>query len=296
MMPAKLLTWSPWYSLQDCWRVKDIPTAPGLYRVRRAGRDFLDYVGQTGTGAMSLRRRLAMLVGVYAAEMPYSDPHTAGPALWALRQLTGEPFEVSVVPVEGLTPWRKGLEALAISLHRQEHGRSPTVNFGRMPAGYSKSSGNNQKLVLAGKRFRGGTCFESDARHLVGIAPAGPLEGDPQGPSWCGHSWSPWGPVCDPSRLTPPTSCGLYRLRDAGKPGLLYIGEGLVTARLAAHMKKSGAPGNRQGAIFLQAASLEWSWVTSQGWHAHQRLELENDLIAAHLMATKTVPAAQFLG
>jgi hypothetical protein len=74
-----------------------------------------------------------MLRGVNGELMPSCDPHTAGPRLWALFHQTGEDFEVSVVPVEGSPPWRKGLEALAIALYRQEHARSPTVEFGRIP-------------------------------------------------------------------------------------------------------------------------------------------------------------------
>ena len=35
---------------------------PSLYRIRRVGRADLDYIGQTGVG---LRRRLAMLSGIY---------------------------------------------------------------------------------------------------------------------------------------------------------------------------------------------------------------------------------------
>ena len=55
-------------------------TALGLYRIRRAGRDDLDYIGQTG---LRLRDRLAMLRGIYRDKMPYRDPHTVAPALWA---------------------------------------------------------------------------------------------------------------------------------------------------------------------------------------------------------------------
>jgi hypothetical protein len=61
-----------------------------------------------------LRKRLGMLRGVYDEVMPYRDPHTAGPALWALYHQTGKDFEVSIVPVEGSMRWRKGLQALAI--------------------------------------------------------------------------------------------------------------------------------------------------------------------------------------
>jgi hypothetical protein len=68
-----------------------------------------------------------MLRGVYGELMPCRDPHMAGPALWALHRLTGEAFEVPVVPVEGTTPLRKRWEALAIALYRQGYGRSPII-------------------------------------------------------------------------------------------------------------------------------------------------------------------------
>ncbi len=292
--PIPLLVWSAWVPLEGCWRGAMIPTLPGLYRIRREGRNDLDYIGQTGSGSMHLRRRLGMLKGVYAAEMPYRDPHTAAPALWALRHATGDAFEVSVCPVEGTTPWRKGLEALAIALHRQEHGRSPTVEFGRVPMGYRPSSQNNARLVAAGMRFRGGPSLDPHTAHEPGVPPAGPLDGDPEGETWCGHVWSPW---VEPGALE--TLCsggsGLYRLRGESPSGLLYVGQGLVRPRLAAHLGKMRDPDDAQGRVFASARVSGCSWVMGD-LLPHQRLELENDLIAAHLLATGRVPMAQFLG
>jgi hypothetical protein len=114
-------------------------------------------------------------------EMPCRDPHTAGPALWALLQRERCSFEVSVAPVDGETTWRKGVEAVAIALYRQEYGRSPTLNFGRMPMSYLMSSGNNARLVESGKRFRGGPSLVANASHIGGVAPAGKVSGDPPG-------------------------------------------------------------------------------------------------------------------
>jgi hypothetical protein len=108
--PADLLRSGPWRPLVTASRDPEIPASPGLSRIRRIGWDDLDYIGQTGMGTMTLRKRLGMLRGVYGELMPYRDPHTAGPALWALYHQTGEDFEVSVVPVEGTTQWRKGVE------------------------------------------------------------------------------------------------------------------------------------------------------------------------------------------
>lgn len=290
-----VLTWSAWQPLSGCWQGTSIPALPGLYRIRRAGHADLDYIGQTGSGTMTLRRRHSMLAGVYRHEMPYRDPHTAGPALWALLQHTGELFEASVAPVVGTTPWRKGLEAVALSLYRQEHGRSPTVNFGRMPSGYRMSSANNAKLVAAGRRFRGGLTMEADLSHEPGIAPVGPLGGDPSSSDWCGHAWSPWTPLTDAVMALGPLDIGLYRIRGPGRAGLVYIGEGAIRARLVAHAFKTRGPINDQGRVLAEHQPLECSWVVG-AWLPHQRLELENDLIAAHVLVLEAVPPAQFIG
>ncbi|MDQ3222839.1 MAG: hypothetical protein M3Q75_05090 [Gemmatimonadota bacterium] len=53
--------------------------------------------------------------------------------------------------------------------------------------------------------------------------------------------------------------------------------------------------GCRQGHVFAAAPTLEASWVGGE-WLPHQRLELEVDLIAAHMLVTGRLPLAQFLG
>jgi hypothetical protein len=293
----ELLSWSSWQPLKECWRGSSIPALPGLYRIRRIGiEESLDYISQTSSGKMTLRRRLGMLRGVYSDEMPYRDPHTAAPALWALRHREGCDYEVSITPIMGSTQWRKGLEALAISLYRQEKGASPAANFGRMPAGYRMSSGNNRKLASSGKRFRGGQTSDAAACHAAGVKPAGPLEKDVQDQNWCGYPWSVWVPVAEVVRSLPSRASGLYRLRGRNQASLLYIGEGIVRCRLAAHTARAKLPADTQGKIFSGVSNRECSWVFNDSWPPHQRLELENDLIAAHILSTGAVPAAQFLG
>lgn len=76
-----LPAWSAWQPLQDSWRSPTIPALAGLYRIRREGQEALDYIGQTGTGTMTLQARLGMFRGIDGKEMPYRAPHTAGPAL-----------------------------------------------------------------------------------------------------------------------------------------------------------------------------------------------------------------------
>jgi hypothetical protein len=243
---------------------------------------------------MNLRKRLAMLKGINDGEMPYRDPHTAGPALWALVQ-SGAVLEVSTATVEGSTPWRKGLEAVAIAVYRQQDGCSPTVNFGRMPPGYTMSSGNNAKLVAAGKRFRGAATAEAHPCHAPGVEPSGALDGPPQASEWVGLRWSNWQPLAAAAASLGRAS-GVYRIRGDEGDGLLYVGQGVIGARLTAHVRKCGDKTHVQGGIFGSARRLECSYVVNESWLDHQRLEVENDLIAAHVLVTGRVPEAQFIG
>jgi predicted oxidoreductase (fatty acid repression mutant protein) len=52
--------------------------------------------------------------------------------------------------------------------------------------------------------------------------------------------------------------------------------------------------GHRQGPYFSD--STEASWIALSGLALASLLEHENDLIAAHVLTTGHVPAAQFLG
>ncbi|MCP3104355.1 hypothetical protein LZ198_36375 [Myxococcus sp. K15C18031901] len=293
--PRLPLDWSPWQPLEGAGKNAALSTRPGLYRIRRSGRHDLDYIGQTG-GRGGLRARLRMLKGVYADAMPYRDPHTAGPALWALRRLDDIRFEVSVAEVEGPAPWRKGLEALAIAQYRQQQGRSPWVSFGRMPVGFRMSSANNTRLVTRGLRFRGGPTEDRLDCHEPGVAPAGTLEGPVEGPTWGGHAWTPWTPVTRLAATLEPGVPGLYRIRASTQRGLVYVGEGDVSERVAAHLAKARKRGHRQATAFRALERLEVSWVLDGTWRKHQRLELENDLLASHLLVMGGCPAAQFLG
>lgn len=179
-------------ALPDCFGASAVPPVPGLYRLRARDDAVLAYVGQTGR---SLHERLRALRGVYAREMPYRDPHTVAPALWAWIQDMDPQLEASVSRVLAASPFRKALEAVVIAQHRQQHGRSPRWNFGRMPAGFRMSSANNARVIAAGKRFRGGATAEGLAAHAGGVPPSGGLDPDAQTPTWCGHQWSDWLPV-----------------------------------------------------------------------------------------------------
>ena len=284
--------WSAWVPLGAAPMAADIPAQAGLYRIRRLGFDGLDYVGQTGAGGMTLRKRLGMLRGVYGEVMPYNDPHTAGPGLWALRNAAGSDFEASTCAVDGDAPWRRALECCVISLYREAWRVSPTLNFGRMPVGYRKSSGNNRRLAEAGRRFRGGLVgVTEDTVDGAGIPPVGPLDGDSQADDFGGHAWSLWRPIFE-SIADAEAHTGLYRIRRPTTGELVYIGQGGIASRLRAHVAKAAVP-HRQAESF--SGPLEASFVAGS-WTLAQRLELENDLIAGHVLRHGAPPQAQFLG
>ena len=78
-----------------------MPAEPGLYRVRLvAGAEELAHIGQTGR---SLRGRLGQLNVAYRPDVPFNDPRTVAPALWALLHRDHCDFEASVTEVPGTT-------------------------------------------------------------------------------------------------------------------------------------------------------------------------------------------------
>jgi hypothetical protein len=276
--------WSDWIPLAGRSRNPAIPTHPGLYRVRIAGAGDIIYIGQTGR---SLRERLGALSTCYRPEMPYRDPHTAAPALWSLRDRDGVDFEVSTTEVDASKVERLALEALAITLHRVEHGSSPLVNFSGRIAGYRLSSSNTSALVAAGKRFRGG--IDPSAAGSVSAPVPGPIDGDVVGTDWLGLSWAPWTPI----EMTNPTGTGLYRLRRRGSDELLYVGQGRIGSRIRNHHAKRDTDGHRQADHF--SGEVDASWTELQV-DTRILLEYENDAIASHRLARGVAPLAQFIG
>jgi len=241
------------------------------------------YVGQTGR---TLKERLGALNGVYGELMPYNDPHTVGPALWAHRIDTGETFEVSVAVLEVDKADRMGREALEVTKQRIVDGCSPAYNFGRMPHGWIKSTGNNRRLIETGKRSRGRRVTAEE------LAAAGPdeslpppetLEGDTRAADWLGLSWRS-------AELDAPGrgDVGVYRIGVRSHGPLDYLGQGLIASRWRSHGK---------GWVSDLAAErrdvTEWGWVPLD-LGARQLLEVENDLIASHMVIFARPPMVQF--
>jgi len=279
------IRWSAWQPLAGSSRNSNVPSAPGLYRVRVVETGEVVYIGQTG---VSLRRRLGMLCTCYGDEMPYRDPHTAAPTLWALRHRDGVEFEASTAVLDGDKVDRLALEAVAISAHRIDHCRSPLANFGGRIAGYRLSSANNAALVAAGRRFRGGPDALGDGSD--GVPVPGPLHGQVTADDWLGLAWSAWAP---PDAVALPTGVGLYRIRRQDSRELLYVGQGRIRGRIRSHLAKAAVEDHRQALHF--SMPLDLSWVELE-LSKRPLLEVENDAIASHRLVAGVAPLAQFLG
>lgn len=280
-----MIRWSDWHPLQGSSRNAAIPAAPGLYRARVAQTGEVVYVGQTGR---NLRERLGMLGTCHDKDMPYRDPHTAAPTLWALRDRDRIEFEVSTAHLSSTKVERLALEAVAITAHRIQHGTSPIANFGGGIAGYRLSSSNNSALVSAGKRFRGGPDPLVTASKSVAVP--GTIFSEVTSADWLGLTWSPWEPFA--AAKCGPLS-GLYRIRRAFEDDLVYVGQGRIQDRIRAHLAKASQPDNRQAPYFTGA--IEVSWVVLE-IETRSLLELENDAIASHRLMRGIAPLAQFIG
>ncbi len=271
------LPWSPWYPLEHIWDGLEIPASPGLYRIRHE-RGTIDYVGETGR---DLRKRLVELRGVYQEQMPFRDPHTAAPALWAIRQQHECDYEVSFVPLKCDAWFRKGLEAREITLVRRKQRQSPTANFGRMPHGFSIST------YQAGQ-VRGSKTRKRSYEHYVSEAPCSTSNASSVTDlDWCGHEWSPWRNRSLVLRELDAGTVGLYRLRIPRSLQLAYVGQGRIRTRLRTHSKKQ-APFDE--AELVSFCTGPWSELE------FQRLELETELIGDHMLKLGAPPIAQFRG
>ena len=89
--------------------------------------------------------------------MPYNDPHTAAPSLWAWRHAEGFDFECSAAPVtlaedaNEARKRRKGREFYLLWQYRLEFRASTRCNHGRFHPRYIKST--DRKGGLQGYRL-----------------------------------------------------------------------------------------------------------------------------------------------
>lgn len=277
------LPWSEWHpfrTLGEMPGTNTLTTDPGLYRVRHEAYDRLVYVGETGR---STRGRVGALArGSFANEMPFRDPHTAAPTLWAIREEYGSEFELSwTTPeraVDGQT--RKAMEAALIALHRKATRESPVANFGRIISGYEQSGYSRH-----GEESRGGVLSQGEQEPNA-VQGRRPFEwtapSDVFGTEWMSLDWSTAESLAEASKVSP-ADPGVYRLWKPGAERLVYVGESQnLRSRLYEHRR------NRDSGLRFSYAALPDRSAN------HVLLEVETDLLGAHWLATGGAPSDQF--
>ncbi len=274
------LEWTPWIQFKcprSEWAV--LPwKKPGLYRVRPVGVDLIVYIGQTGRG---LRQRLGALRRHTLAElMPYDDPHTAAPNLWAWKREEKWDYECSVTPIACPARERMSLECYLLWQYRLEKGESTLCNHGRFHRFYRKSS-------VRSKGVRGGRVSSGESLNPAG-GPSHPplqLQGEPLDRNWMGREWSNMVPLASRAlRAVPITSC-LYKISDLTNKRLVYIGETRNLRRRLGHHRRT----------FRKLAKNVSFSKLSDSVRSYQRKELENDLIGGYYFQTRSVPLGQFV-
>ena len=265
------LPWGPWVPfIEGDFSV--VPNIAGLYRVRPIGRKELAYIGQTG---ISLRARLKSQLcnNVLASRMPWNDPHTAAPCLWAFRRSNRMEFECSAAPRKLSVRKRKALESYLLWAYRLEHGESPLGNLGRFHKRYTRPS--NRNIGRRGRHLRPG-----EKNNSAGVDSTAPLRfrGLPQDADWMGLNWQ------KTKGENAPQEPGLYKVLAASTGDLLYVGMSKnLHSRLASHKRK-----NWRGKVIFWIALLEPSIPD------RHLQELENDLIGGYYKQTSDAPMFQF--
>ncbi len=274
------LPWSPWIPFTaERYEFRDIPREPGLYRIRPAGKDFLMYIGET---RRTVDERLSELrLTLNRTElMPWNDPHTAAPSLWAWKDAEGFEYECSGAPLDAAINGRRGMESFLLYRYRQERGESTLCNFGRFHPRYRKSTNRKENL-------RGGKLEAGHKDNPAGGPSQPPLNptGKPGDPDWMGLSWSNGETLAPEKTHLAPAGPGLYILIDAGSQEIVYIGQSANCAnRLLDHSRKS-----------WDGKELHFSFYgVEKTILPHQLKELENDLIGNFFEQYRKAPEYQF--
>ena len=132
---------------------------PGFYRIRTPLYPGLVYVGETGRNIRGRVQELARGIGRGPYDIPWNDPHTAAPILWAYRVEDNFSFEVSVAAVTQPKHRRKCHEDYVLYLHRLRHGHSTLTNHGRLHPLWTRAS--NKAKGRPAQRREMPTVYES---------------------------------------------------------------------------------------------------------------------------------------
>ena len=274
------LPWTPWVPFTaDKEEFRTIPKEPGLYRIRPSGKDFLMYIGET---RRTLHQRLHELRHTLQRGelMPWNDPHTAAPSLWAWQDAEGFEYECSATPLDASQSGRRGMESFLLYQYRQERGESTLCNFGRFHPRYRKSTNRKENQ-------RGGKLEENHLDNPAGGPSVKPLPvlGTPGDRYWMELAWIGKLPLDGDTISTVPPGAGLYLLFERENQDLVYIGQSADCAqRLRSHAIK-----------MLDEKDMLVSYhIEKKPLLPHNLKERENDLIGNYFDMYRKAPRYQF--
>ena len=274
------LPWTPWVPFTaDKEEFRTIPKEPGLYRIRPSGKDFLMYIGET---RRTLHQRLHELRHTLQRGelMPWNDPHTAAPSLWAWQDAEGFEYECSATPLDASQSGRRGMESFLLYQYRQERGESTLCNFGRFHPRYRKSTNRKENQ-------RGGKLEENHLDNPAGGPSVKPLPvlGTPGDRYWMELAWIGKLPLDGDTISTVPPGAGLYLLFERENQDLVYIGQSADCAqRLRSHAIK----------LLDEKDMLVSYYMEKKPLLLHNLKEQENDLIGNYFEVERKAPRYQF--
>ena len=273
------LPWSPWVPFDAPREFFYIPKEPGIYRIRPVGKDFLMYISETNR---TLHQRLGELRQSLRRTdlMPWNDPDSSAPPLWAWRDAEGYQYECSAAPLDASPAGRRAMESFLLYSYRQEVRESPVCNFGRFPPRYRCSTSKSRNL-------RGGKlkCDQQDnPAGWPSIPPLCPY-GKPGDPDWMELEWSERRTLAPENLSDIPAGAGLFLLTDADSQEILFIGQAQdCRKKLLARCGR-----DPDGRI------LEFSCqILGEQVFLHNLRELENDLIGNFYEHYRKAPEFQF--
>jgi GIY-YIG catalytic domain len=272
--------WTSWIPFTTSSAFKQLPTLPGLYRIRAVNGKELFYVGETGR---NLRERIRSLCNNTMKEtMPYNDPHTAAPSLWAWRHADGLDFECSAAPVsfaedgEEARRLREGFKFYLLWQYRLEFGSSTRCNHGRFHPRYKKSTDREQGV-------QGYRLDEHEVANPAGGSSLPTLQflAEPVAPNWMGLPWTDFFDLSSILLKQVPLVPGVYKLIDLKTGRLIYIGESSnLQKRIRTHARKPWI-GYVPAVSYVQM---------SDNTQKYQLREIENDLIAGFYLYAGHIP------
>jgi hypothetical protein len=273
-------SWTPWVPFTATKeQFREIPKEPGLYRIRPAGKDFLMYIGET---KRQLHQRLHELRHTLRRGelMPWNEPMTEAPSLWAWQNAEGYSYECSAAPLDASQGGRRGMESFLLYRYRQEYGASTLCNFGRFHPRYRKSTNRKENK-------RGGKLEENHLDNPAGGPSVRPLSaiGTPGDRYWMGIAWIGRLPLDGETISTIPPGAGLYLLFERDNQALVYIGQSADCAqRLRSHAMK----------LLDEKDMLVSYHIEKKLLLPHNLKERENDLIGNYFDMYRKAPKYQF--